>query len=53
MKNPIAQALGRLAAGVPKTLSDSERARRADSLAEARKKRWPKKEAARKKKPSR
>jgi hypothetical protein len=43
MKNPAAVALGRLAAGIPKTLSAEQRADRAEQLAEARKKRWPKK----------
>ena len=41
--NRAAQALGRMARGKPKTLSDVERQRRADALAEARKRRWPKK----------
>ncbi len=40
-KNPAAQALGRLAAGVPKTYTAAELARRKKRLAEARKKRWP------------
>jgi hypothetical protein len=31
-KNPAAQALGRLAKGVPKTISEAERRRRADRL---------------------
>jgi len=41
--NKAAQELGRLAKGKPKTLSQAERKRRADRLAEARKKRWPRK----------
>ncbi len=40
-KNPAAQALGRLAAGVPKEYSQAERARRRARLAAARLKRWP------------
>lgn len=39
--NRAAQQLGRLAKGKPKTLTKSERARRAKSLAVARSKRWP------------
>lgn len=42
-KNPAAVALGKLAAGKPKDYSKAELKRRADRLAEARKKRWPKK----------
>jgi hypothetical protein len=41
-KNPAAQALGRLARGAKKTISNAERKRRAESLAEARKGRWEK-----------
>jgi len=41
--NRAAQQLGRLAKGVPKTLTKAERARRAKSLAVARAKRWPRK----------
>jgi hypothetical protein len=40
--NDAASALGRLAKGVPKKLSEAERKRRRRSLAEARKNRWPK-----------
>jgi hypothetical protein len=36
--------LGHLTKGVAKTLTDEERKRRSLRLAEARKKRWPKKE---------
>jgi hypothetical protein len=36
----IASLLGRLGRGKPKTLTKAERARRARSLAVARKKRW-------------
>ncbi len=39
----VASALGRLAKGVPKRLSEAERDRRRRSLAEARENRWPKK----------
>jgi len=39
--NKAAQELGRLGKGKPKTLSKAERKRRAERLAEARKKRWP------------
>lgn len=42
MKNKAAQALGRRAKGIPKTLTDAERERRRASLAKARKKRWKK-----------
>lgn len=42
MKNPAAQALGRLAKGVPKTFTAAELARRKARLAAARKKRWAK-----------
>lgn len=41
MKNKAAQALGRLAKGVPKTISQAERRRRAERLALARQSRWP------------
>ena len=41
--NKSAQALGKLAKGKPKTLTEAERKRRAESLAAAREKRWPKK----------
>lgn len=37
--NRAAQALGRLAKGVPKTLTDEQRKFRAEQLADARKKR--------------
>lgn len=40
--NKAAQALGRLAKGVPKTLTDEQRMFRAQQLAEARKKRHEK-----------
>lgn len=39
--NKAAQSLGKLGKGVPKTLTAKERRRRAKSLADARKKRWP------------
>jgi hypothetical protein len=39
VKNPAAVALGRLARGVPKTLTDEQRTFRAQQLAQARKKR--------------
>lgn len=39
--NRSAQQLGRLAKGKPKTLTKTERQRRAKSLAVARVKRWP------------
>ena len=39
--NKAAQALGRLAKGKKKTLTDEERKRRSLRLAELRKKRWP------------
>ena len=41
--NKAAQQLGRLAKGKPKTLTKAEIARRTKRLAEAREKRWPKK----------
>ena len=41
--NKAASELGKLAKGIPKTLSEDERKRRSVRLAEARKKRWPKK----------
>jgi len=41
--NRAASQLGKLAKGKPKTLTAKERKRRAESLAEAREKRWPKK----------
>lgn len=48
MKNQAAVALGRLARGVPKTLTDEQRKFRAEQLAAARKKRHEKtKRAAR------
>jgi hypothetical protein len=40
MKNKAASQLGRMAKGIPKTLSQQERERRRQSLAKARKKRW-------------
>jgi len=40
VKNKAAQALGRLGKGKPKTLTNAERKRRAERLAEARKRRW-------------
>ena len=40
--NKAAQALGRLAKGVPKTLTDEQRKFRAEQLAAARKKRHEK-----------
>ena len=40
MANKAAQELGRLGRGKPKTLTQAERKRRADRLADARKKRW-------------
>jgi hypothetical protein len=40
--NKAAQQLGRLARGKPKRISQAESKRRRASLAEARKKRWPK-----------
>lgn len=42
MKNKAAQAIGRLARGVPKNYSAAEIAKRTQRLAEATKKRWPK-----------
>ena len=39
--NRAAQQLGRLARGKAKTLSKTERRRRAERLAVARQKRWP------------
>jgi hypothetical protein len=41
--NKAAQQLGRLAKGKPKRISQAESERRRASLAEARKRRWPKK----------
>lgn len=41
-KNPHAAALGRLARGVRKTITQAEREARRLRLAEARKSRWPK-----------
>ena len=41
--NKIAQALGRMARGVPKTYTAAELARRRQRLAAARAKRWPNK----------
>ena len=46
MVNKAAQALGKLAAGKPKNFSAAERTRRADRLAAARAKRWPRKSNA-------
>ena len=43
--NKAAQALGRLAKGVPKTLTDEQRKFRAEQLAAARKKRHKKTKA--------
>ena len=43
MVNKAAQALGKLAAGKPKNFSAAERKRRAERLAAARAKRWPRK----------
>jgi hypothetical protein len=40
-KNPAAVALGRLAGGKKKNLTESEIDRRTKRLEEARKKRWP------------
>lgn len=40
-KNPHAQALGRMARGIPKTLTPEQRAARRLLLAECRKRRWP------------
>ncbi len=40
--NKAASALGKLAKGKKKTLTDQQRAEQAARLAEARKKRWPK-----------
>jgi hypothetical protein len=48
-KNPIAVALGRMAAGKAKTLTDTERQRRADALSKVRSKRWPEKKPKKKK----
>ena len=45
--NKAAQQLGRLAAGKPKNYSAAELARRKKRLADARKKRWPRKRATR------
>ena len=44
--NKAAQSLGKLGKGVPKMLTAKERRRRARSLADARKKRWPVKQNA-------
>ena len=44
--NHAAQALGRMARGVPKTVTRTDSAARAARLAKARVKRWPKKSAA-------
>lgn len=43
MKNPHAQALGKLSKGKKKTLTKAERQRRKGRMAKAREKRWPKK----------
>lgn len=43
MKNKAAVALGRLAAGVPKTYTEEERKKRQKRLKLARKKRWQRK----------
>lgn len=43
LKNPAAVALGRLAKGKPKTLSEAERQRRRELLAKVRKLRWVRK----------
>jgi len=42
-KNPAAVALGRLNRGKKKKLSPTEKKRRREAFAEARKSRWPKK----------
>ena len=42
-KNPAAVALGRMARGIPKTITADERAARSLRLAKARESRWPKK----------
>lgn len=42
MKNQAASALGKLAKGVPKTLSKAERKRRSERSKKARANRWPK-----------
>jgi hypothetical protein len=47
-KNTAAAALGRMALGVPKNYSEAELAKRAERLAKAREKRWPKKAKAKK-----
>lgn len=39
--NKAAQALGKLAKGKPKTISEAERKARAERLAKARESRWP------------
>lgn len=44
--NKAAQELGRLGKGKPKRITEEERKRRADRLANARLKRWPKAGAA-------
>lgn len=44
--NKAAQSLGKMGKGVPKTLTAKERRRRAKSLADARKNRWPVKQNA-------
>jgi hypothetical protein len=41
MKSRAAQALGRLAKGVSKTLTRAQRRQRREQLAAARAKRWP------------
>jgi hypothetical protein len=41
--NKAAQALGRLAKGVPKNITPAERKRRSEQMARARLHRWPKK----------
>ena len=43
-RSKAAAALQRYAKGVPKRYSEEEREKRRQRLAEARKKRWPKKE---------
>ncbi len=42
MKNPTAVALGKMAKGVPKNVTNAERARRKQRMAKARESRWPK-----------
>jgi hypothetical protein len=44
-KNAAAQALGRLAKGIPKAITAAESARRRARLAAARANRWPKKKS--------